>query len=119
MIVEHLKRIIRCAQQIFTALGVKIQQCELTAALILVLLVKDMLVTLAVAWKINGSELSMREIYFQYSLRRAAKMRNNMTLLSPVAGPSIFLSHCSISMYVAASVSLIMPSRQKLPALNM
>lgn len=60
----------------------------------------------------------MREIHFQYSLRRAAKMRNNMTSLSPVAGPSIFLSYCSISMYIAASVSLIMPSRQKLPALN-
>lgn len=89
------------------------------AGLILVPLVKDMLVTLVFGWQINGSELNMVEIYFQYSLRRAVKMRNNMTSLSQVAGPSIFLSYCSISMYVAASVSLIMPSRQKLPVLNM
>lgn len=89
------------------------------AGLILVPLVKDMLVTLVFGWQINGSELNMVEIYFQYSLRRAVKMRNNMTSLSRVAGPSIFLSYCSISMYVAASVSLIMPSRQKLPVLNM
>lgn len=112
---EHLRRIIRCTLQISATLEVKIQQCKLMAALILVLLVKDMLVTLAFGWQINGSELSMVEIYFQYSLRRAVKMRNNMTSLSRVAGPS----YCSISMYVTASVSLIMPSRQKLPVLNM